>query len=103
VRTATVERWLTSTITVNTPAGVDAYGQAATVTSATASARVVHSMKRARTLTGEEFTSTTQVITLHPITLADTLTIDGAERSVRAIERAQGLLGGGATLTVAML
>ena len=98
MRETQIARFLTDVITVTTVTGVDEFGQPASTTVRNVRARVVRDHTRSRTDTGEEFTSTTQVATLHPLRVGDTLTVDGQERLVRAVKAAVGTRGG-VTLT----
>lgn len=88
-------------VTLKTVTGVDVYGQPST-TSSSIRGRIVRGHKRSRDETGEEFTSTVQVQTLATVNIGDRLTIDGEDRTVRSVKRAQGVRGG-ATITEAML
>ena len=94
MRHSTIARLLRDTITRTTPGGVDEFGQPTAGASESFQARVVRSHTRSRDETGLEFISTTQVQTLHPVEVGDSLTIDGAERPVRAVKRAEGTRGG---------
>lgn len=94
MRHSAIARLLRDTITVTTAAGVDEFGQPLTTTADSVKARVVRNHTRSRDETGLEFLSTTQVQTLHPVSVGDTLTIDGAERPVRATKSAHGTRGG---------
>lgn len=102
MRARALERMFRDTITVRAPGSVDEYGQTSSSTGTTVRARVVRNHTRSRSDDGEEFISTTQVATLHPIKVGDTLVIDGVERPVRAVKSAQPLRGG-VTLTEAHL
>lgn len=95
-------RLMLQEVTVTGRSGVDQYGQAVVGPITSVRARVMHKHSRSRDLSGEDFTSTTQVATLHPVAVGDTLTIDGVTRPVRAVQSGKGLRGG-VTLTVAML
>lgn len=97
-----VQRLLRDEVLVTSRTGVDEFGQPTAGANITVRARVLHKHARSRDARGEDFTSTTQVATLHPVTTADTLTIDGVARPVRAVQSGTGLRGG-VTLTVAML
>jgi len=84
-------------------ASVDEYGQPVAGTSSTVKAKVSQKTMRARdATTGEDFVSTTQVATLHEVTIADTLTIGGVAHAIRSVQRAQGVRGG-VHVTVAIL
>ncbi len=98
----TIKRWLNDQVTITTPAGYDDWGQPLPGTPVSAAARVEHNHKRSRTPEGEEFTSTTQVVTLATVSVGDTVTLDGTARPVQAVKRAAGLHGG-VSLTEAML
>lgn len=89
-----VTRWLTDRVSIRTPSVIDQYGQPTYLTAENEPARVVQSMHRARTPTGEEFTSDTQVQTLKPLIVGDELTLpDGTVRIARAVKRASGVRG----------
>lgn len=84
-------------------ASVDEYGQPVAAASFAVKAKVSQKTMRARdATTGEDFVSTTQVATLHDVTIADTLTIGGVAHAIRSVQRAQGVRGG-AHVTVAIL
>lgn len=98
----TIKRWLKEQVTITPPGGHDDWGQPIPGTPVTVPARVEHNHKRSRTPEGEEFTSTTQVVTLAEVRVGDTITVDGAQRPVQAVKHARGLHGG-ASLTEAQL
>ena len=102
MRASSLKRLLRDSVSVTTHAGVDAYGQPQTATSVTVSGRVMHQQKRSVDADGEDFTTTTQVMTTHDIYVGDLLTVDGESRPVRAIKRADSLRAG-VTLTEAQL
>lgn len=101
MRRGTVRRWLRDTITLSVVTGVDAYGQPST-SSSSVPGRVMRNHRRSRDTTGEEFTSLTQVLLLDTVSVGDSLTIDGVERSVRAVKASAGVRGG-VTLYEALL
>ena len=94
MRAATVKRWLRDEVTFSTAGGVNEFGEPTGATETVVPAKVAHAHRRSASPEGEEFTSTTQVVTLHPATVGDTVTIDGAARRVRAIKSMCGLAGG---------
>jgi hypothetical protein len=102
MRASTIRRWLRDTVTVTPMVGVDEFGQPLPSTVMEVAARVERAHRRSVTVSGEEFTSTTQVATLHPLKVGDTVTIDGEARPVRAVQSARGLRGD-TTVVVAML
>ena len=102
MRGGSLTRLLTDQVTCTSPGGVDQYGQPLSGHQVTVQAKVVHKHTRSRMVSGEEFTSTTQVLTLHPVQLGDTLTVDTLTRPVRAVKRAAGARGG-VTVTEAHL
>ena len=103
MRANQVARLLLDQVVVTPRASVDEYGQSVAGTSRTVQAKVVQRTMRARdAATGEDFVSTTQVATLHEVTVADTITIDGVAHAVRTVQRAQGTRGG-EHVTVAVL
>ena len=102
MRAGSIARMLRDRVTFTPSLGVDAYGQRLEGDGTLVSARVVHEHKRSRDPAGEEFLSTTQILTLHPAQVGDVVTVDGRTRAVRSVKRA-GSLRGGATLTEVML
>jgi hypothetical protein len=97
-----LQRLLRDQIAVKSISALDMFGQPTSTSNTTVSARVMHEHKRSRDVEGEEFLSTTQVVTMHPVDVGDSLTIDGQERKVRAVKRIDSLRVG-VTLTEAHL
>lgn len=102
MRPSTIKRLLRDTVHIQRPGGVDEYGQPTAGSTVTAPARVVHNHRRSVDVNGVEFISTTQVALLELVTVADTLTVGGEARPVKAVKRAAGLHGG-AELVEALL
>lgn len=79
---------------MKTPGGLDDYGNPTSNTTRTIRARVEHRTERTARYSigvanefGEEAQSSTQVLTLDEVTLADTLTIDDRDRKVLNVEK----------------
>lgn len=103
MRANQVSRLLIDEVTVTPRASVDEYGQPVAGTSTTVKAKVSQKTMRARdAITGEDFVSTTQVATLHDVTISDLLTIAGVAHAIRSVKRTQGVRGG-THVTVALL
>jgi len=94
MRAATINRWLLDEVTFTRAGGTNEYGEPTSPTAATVPAKIAHAHHRSVTDAGEEFTSTTQVVTLYAAHVGDAVTIGGSNYRVRAIKSMRGLRGG---------
>ena len=93
MRAETLRRMLHQTVLVRKREGVDEFGQAELGEAREALGFVVHFQKRAVTVEGTEFTSSTQVLLMDAIEVGDVVIVEGRERIVRSVRRARGLTG----------
>ena len=102
MRSSTIKKWLIDKVHVKNLAGIDEYGQPLDTPTVTIDAKILRDTTRSVTLDGVDFTSTTQVVTLYPIKVGDTIIIDGAPRPARAVKSLRGLRGGTTLFEVAL-
>lgn len=94
MKRSSINRMLIDEVTIVRAGAVNEYGEPTGATSATVPAKIQNNTTRSVTVAGEDFTSTTQVVTLYDVRVGDVVSIDSSPRLVRAVKKLRGMRGG---------